>query len=46
MDAIGVLPGVGSRSAERFAYYLLRADAAKSHDIAAALQTLHTSVKY
>lgn len=46
MDALGVLPGVGPRSAERYAYYLLRANPAKSNDIASALQTLHSSIKY
>ncbi len=46
MDALGVLPGVGPRSAERYAYYLLRAPASKSLQIAKALEDLHTKVKY
>jgi recombination protein RecR len=46
MDALGALPGVGPRSAERFAYYLLRADSAKSNRIAATLKDLHTNVTY
>lgn len=46
IDALGVLPGVGPRSAERYAYYLLRNDAAKSHQIASALSSLHASTKY
>jgi recombination protein RecR len=46
MDALGALPGVGPRSAERYAYYLLRADPAKSHTIARALDSMHNGVKY
>ncbi len=46
MDALGVLPGVGPRSAERYAYYLLRAPAAKSLHIAKTLEDLHNKVKY
>lgn len=46
MTALGALPGVGPRSAERYAYYLLRADRAKSDQIATALAKLHDSVRY
>ncbi len=46
IDALGKLPGVGPRSAERFASYLLRSDPAKSKDIAKALQDLHESIDY
>lgn len=46
IDALGALPGVGPRSAERYAYYLLRADPAKSKKINDALAMLHTNVKY
>lgn len=46
IDALGTLPGVGPRSAERYAYYLLRADEHKSHLIAAALKDLHANTKY
>lgn len=46
MDALGVLPGVGPRSAERYAYYLLRADRSKSHKISKALEELHQNIKY
>ncbi len=45
MDALGALPGVGPRSAERYAYFLLRADPSKSHQLAAALQALHEQIK-
>jgi recombination protein RecR len=46
VEALGVLPGVGPRSAERYAYYLLRADDHKSQKIAAALTDLHKRTKY
>lgn len=45
MTALGALPGVGPRSAERYAYYLLRADSSKSTQIADALRELHTAIK-
>ena len=45
MAAVGVLPGVGPRSAERYAYYLLRADEHKSRQLADALTKLHSGVK-
>ena len=46
IDALGVLPGVGPRSAERYAYYLLRTDQAKSSRMADAVSKLHEGVKY
>jgi recombination protein RecR len=45
MDALGALPGVGSRSAERYVYYLLKTDPSKSRRIADALSNLHSQVK-
>lgn len=45
IEALGVLPGVGARSAERYAYYLLKSSPVKSKDLSLALSTLHTSVK-
>ena len=44
MDALSALPGVGPRSAERYAYYLLRSDAKKSKDISKALDELHSRI--
>lgn len=44
IEALGKLPGVGPRTAERYAYYLVRADAAKSQALAAALQGLHAGI--
>jgi recombination protein RecR len=46
IDALRLLPGVGPRSAERYAYYLLRADPHKASEIAETLASLHTSVAY
>lgn len=45
IEALGQLPGVGPRSAERYAYYLLRGDPTKSHTIADSLKSLHKGVK-
>lgn len=46
MAALGALPGVGPRSAERYAYYLLRADISKSKQLAKSLDDLHENIKY
>ena len=45
IDALGRLPGVGSRTAERYAYFLLKSDAKISENIASALSALHDGVK-
>ena len=45
IESLGQLPGVGPRSAERYAYYLLRGDPAKAQTIADSLLILHKSVK-
>jgi recombination protein RecR len=44
IEALGVLPGVGSRTAERYAYYLLRTDPAKARKLADKLTGLHTGI--
>jgi recombination protein RecR len=44
IDAFGMLPGVGKRTAERYAYYVLRHPAAKSTELANALSTLHGNI--
>lgn len=46
IEAIGQLPGVGPRTAERYAYWLLRADPSKSVSLAKALQDLNASISY
>lgn len=46
IDALRLLPGVGPRSAERYTYYLLRADPHKAQEIADSLAKLHANVDY
>lgn len=46
IEALGTLPGVGSRTAERYAYYLLKSDEAKSQKLAKHLVELHDGVGY
>ena len=46
IDELGRLPGVGVRTAERYAYSLLRANPQTSIKIAEALNNLHSGVKY
>lgn len=46
IDAFGALPGVGPRSAERYAYFVLRGDSSISQKLSAALATIHQSVGY
>lgn len=46
IDAFGLLPGVGPRTAERYAYYLVRRDPATPHKLAEALQTLPRGIGY
>lgn len=46
IQAFGNLPGVGSRTAERYAYFLVRRDPAKALQLAEALSALHGGVKY
>lgn len=45
IDELGRLPGVGARTAERYAYYLLRADERGAGSLAAAIAGLHSGVK-
>ncbi|HSX05039.1 MAG TPA: recombination mediator RecR [Candidatus Saccharimonadales bacterium] len=46
IEALGNLPGVGPRTAERYAYYLVRREPAKAEQLATALSGLHRGVKY
>jgi recombination protein RecR len=46
IDELGKLPGVGPRTAERYAYDLLRRDPGISRRLADAMTNLHTGVKY
>lgn len=45
IEALGSLPGVGPRSAERYAYYLFRSSPKISENIATSLTNLHKNVK-
>lgn len=46
IEAFGLLPGVGPRTAERYAYYLLRHTSDTPQKLAAALQALGGGVGY
>lgn len=45
IDELGSLPGVGARTAERYAYFLLRARPQTVDKLAGALAELHAGVK-
>ena len=45
IDELGLLPGVGPRTAERYAYYLLKAEKNKTHRLNRALDQVHDGVK-
>ena len=45
IDALGRLPGVGPRTAERYAYFLLKSDPNVAENIASSLGRLHDGVK-
>lgn len=44
IEALGKLPGVGPRTAERYAYFLTKNDEAKAHGLAGALENLHDGI--
>ncbi|MBX4197588.1 recombination mediator RecR [Candidatus Saccharibacteria bacterium] len=46
IDSLAQLPGVGPRTAERYAYYLLRAEASKADSLVQSLAKLHAGIKY
>ena len=45
IDELGRLPGVGARTAERYAYYLLRSDSHAAQKLARTISELHSGVK-
>jgi len=45
IEAFGQLPGVGPRTAERYAYYLLKSDSQKSQLLQDTLGSLHRKIK-
>jgi recombination protein RecR len=46
IDFLSLLPGVGPRTAERYAYFLLKTDSQKAQNIAESLRNLHENIKY
>lgn len=46
IEALEQLPGVGPRTAERYAFYLFKSDQAKTSLLAENLTQLHTSIKH
>lgn len=46
IEALSALPGVGSRTAERYAYYLLKADQTNTHRLSAAAAAIHDNIGY
>lgn len=46
IEALGSLPGVGPRTAERYAYYLMKRDQHVSRQLADALEQLHGGIAY
>jgi recombination protein RecR len=44
IEALGKLPGVGPRTAERYAYYLVKNDPGRAHVLAGALSKLHAGI--
>lgn len=45
IDELGRLPGVGARTAERYAYFLLRSDVHTASKLASSISQLHANVK-
>jgi recombination protein RecR len=46
IDDLSRLPGIGPRTAERLAYYLVRHDRTQSLHLANSLEKLHDNIKY
>jgi recombination protein RecR len=46
IEALGSLPGVGPRTAERYAYYLIRHDPSVAAGLAGSLSNLHSGISY
>lgn len=46
IEAFGVLPGVGPRTAERYAYYLLKSDPTLARRLASNIEKLGVGVSY
>ncbi|MDB5166288.1 MAG: recR [Candidatus Saccharibacteria bacterium] len=46
IEAFGKLPGVGPRTAERYAYYLMRRDPTIARQVSSSLDNLHAGIGY
>lgn len=46
IDELGVLPGVGPRTAERYAYHILKNDAGRAGQLAKVVSEVHAGVKF
>lgn len=46
IEAFGALPGVGPRSAERYAYFTLRSDRSMADKLSNSLSRLHANIDY
>ena len=46
IEALGKLPGVGPRTAERYAYYLVKNDPGKAKTIAGSLENMHSGIGF
>ena len=46
IEALGKLPGVGPRTAERYAYYLVKSDPGKARQIADTLEGMHDGIGF
>lgn len=46
IGALGTLPGVGPRTAERYAYYLVKHNSHNAKHLANALENLHSNIDY
>ncbi len=46
IEAFGLLPGVGPRTAERYAYYLVKSPSNKADKLSRLIGDLHNQVKY
>lgn len=46
IEALGSLPGVGPRTAERYAYFLLKSDPTHAKQLAKSLEDLHNGIDH
>lgn len=46
IEAFRKLPGVGPRTAERYAYYLLKSEPSRAQELAQSLADIHANIKY